>query len=137
MDRIAYQKLMPEVDDLNRPFWEGCCQGVLRVQRARGSGGHVFPPSSVDPKTLNDDLEWVDVSGKGVLWSWIVMHQRYFSAFQDELPYVVAFVALDEGPMMMSTLTGPIDSLACGQRLTVEFHSIDAEISIPKFRIAS
>ncbi len=137
MDRAAYQMLLPEIDDVNRLFWEGCRQGVLRLQRSRGSGGYVFPPSPVDPKTLNDDLEWVAVSGKGVLWSWIVMHQRYFSAFAEELPYIVAFVALDEGPMMMSTLTGPIEELACGQRLTVEFQSIDAEISVPKFRITS
>ena len=30
--------VLPQVDDLNRPFWDGCAAGELRLQRCAGCG---------------------------------------------------------------------------------------------------
>jgi uncharacterized OB-fold protein len=81
------------------------------------------------------DYQWVRVSGRGNVWSWIVMHQQYFKAFKDEIPYNVAFIQLEEGPLMMSTVVGvPTGALRCDMPVEVFFEDATEDISIPKFR---
>jgi uncharacterized OB-fold protein len=50
------------------------------------------------------------------MWSWIVMHRAYFPDAQAQLPYVIAFVELAEGPMVMARITGA--DLACDAAVT-------------------
>ena len=69
--------------------------------------------------------------------SWVVFHQKYYAGFADELPYSVALVRLDEGPLLMSNLVGvPNDALRIGQRVRVTFRDVDERISIPVFEPA-
>jgi uncharacterized OB-fold protein len=66
------------------------------------------------------------------------MWQRYFPAFEGDIPYVVAFVQLEEGPRLMATVTGcdPAD-LRCDMPLEAWFDDVTPEISLPKFRPAA
>ena len=42
--------LLPVDDDeLTQPFWEGCAQGELRMQRFTASGRYCWPPPSLSP----------------------------------------------------------------------------------------
>jgi uncharacterized OB-fold protein len=90
----------------------------------------------VCPRCLCEDFIWQKVSGRGRLWSWIIMHQRYFEAFDDELPYVVVLVELDEGPWMMSALDGDPANLRIDLPLEVVFERVDDDRAVPKFRAA-
>ena len=130
-----YSKPLPRITRLNRPLFEGTKQGELRLQRCVPCGHHWFPPSSHCPRCLSPEYEWAAVSGRGRLWSWIVMHQRYFPSFEADLPYVVAFVQLDEGPFLMSTVVDiPDEGLRCDLPVHVVFEDATDEIAIPKFR---
>lgn len=63
------------------------------------------------------------------------MHRRYFADFAP--PYVVAFVQLEEGPMLMSTLAAADErTLACDMPLVAFFERLSADISLLKFRVA-
>ena len=71
--------------------------------------------------------------GKGRLWSWIIMHRRYIKEFDP--PYLVGFVELDEGPMLVRTIVGARpEQLVCDLPLEVVFEPATAEMSIVKFR---
>ena len=130
-----YAKPLPTLTKLNRPYFEGAKQGELRLQRCRPNGHHWFPPSTNCPRCLSTDVEWVRVSGRGRVWSWIVMHQRYFKAFEADLPYNVAFIQLEEGPFLMSTLVDVAgDEIRCDLPVEVTFEDATDEIAIPKFR---
>jgi len=134
-DTRLYTKPLPKLTRLNRPYFEGAAEGQLRLQRCAACGEHFFPPSTNCPACLSTDVPWVEVSGRGRVWSWIVMHQRYFKAFEDELPYNVAFVKLDEGPFLMSTVVGiPHDRIRCDLPVEATFEQATDEISILKFR---
>ena len=55
--------LLPVDDDeLTQPFWEGCAQGELRMQRFTASGRYCWPPRPMDPVSRTLDYEWVPVS---------------------------------------------------------------------------
>jgi hypothetical protein len=136
MNLEAYRQLLPAISDANRPFWEGCLAGELRLQACSSCGHRRFPDSPICPRCLSHDFEWQPHSGRGRLWSWIVMHQRYLEAFADELPYVVVLVELEDGPWMISALDGDAEALRIDQRLEVLFSPVDAERAIPKFRVS-
>jgi uncharacterized OB-fold protein len=133
-DVSAYTKPLPPITKLNAPFWEGTTQGELRLQTCNECGHQWYPPSTHCPNCLSRDYAWKAVSGRGKVWSWVVFHQRYFKAFEDELPYNVTLIELDEGVMMMSTLRGIEDKdVHCDLPVRVEFEKATDEQSVPYF----
>jgi uncharacterized OB-fold protein len=133
----AEQKPVPELTELNRPFFDAAAHGRLSIQRCVDCGHAWFPPARHCPTCLSDRVEWIDASGRATLWSWIRMHQKYFAGFADELPYLVGYVQLDEGPFMMSSIVdADPDALACDLALTVVFEKAWNGLVLPKFRPA-
>jgi uncharacterized OB-fold protein len=50
-------------------------------------------------------VEWVEASGRGAVYSFTVSH-RGPGPWADHVPYVVAYVELDEGPRVLTNLVG-------------------------------
>ena len=92
---------LPDLDDpIMRPFWDGCRDGELRVQRFKESGEYVWPPRPMDPRTRSLDYEWVPMSGRGKVWSFVIPHPPLLPAYTDFAPYNVIVVELDEDPKL-------------------------------------
>ena len=135
MAENAYAKPLPRINRLSRPFWEGARRHELLLQRCTACGRHRFPPSERCPRCLEAGTEWVRASGRGKVWSWIRMWQSYFPAFDAERPYIVAYIELDEGPRLMSTLVDcSPDEITCDMLVEVVFDDVTDEVSLPKFR---
>jgi hypothetical protein len=130
-----YLKPLPTLNKDNRPFWEGCKEGKLRMQRC-GACAHIrFPINTVCPRCLSPDFSWQDLSGRGTVFSYIVFYQVYNKAFAQDVPYNVALVQLEEGPRMYSNVVGvPNDAVKVGDALEVVFDAVTPEITIPRFR---
>jgi len=133
-----YTKPLPRPNKLSQPYWDGAKQHELRLQRCSDCGAWRFPPSERCAKCLGKNYEGTAASGRGRVWSWIVMWQRYFPAFEPEIPYNIAYVELDEGPRLMTNLVG-IDGAAiyCDMPVEAVFEDVTPEISLPKFRPVS
>ena len=128
-----YGKPLPDITDENRPFWEGCKRHELLVQKCSGCGymRHVGPAC---PQCLSAEHEWVPASGKGKVYTWIVVHQRYNRAFEDDLPYNVCIVELDEGPRIYTTVIGlDNEDIKAGMDVAVVWDDVTDEITLPKF----
>ena len=129
-----YQKPTPEINDENRAFWEGCRQGEVRVQKCSNCG-HIRHLSPACPQCLKAEHEWVAASGRGTVYSWIVVHQRYNRAFEEDLPYNVTIVELDEGPRMVTSLVDVENQdIKAGTPVEVVFDRVTEEITLPKFK---
>jgi uncharacterized OB-fold protein len=75
------------------------------------------------------------VSGYARLWSWVVFHRQYFKDFP--APYLVAYVKLDTGAMLMSTLVNvAIEDLRCDMPLRAVFERLPNDLHILKFEPA-
>ena len=73
--------------------------------------------------------------GRGKIFSYVVYHQPFHPAFKDELPYVVAVIALEEGPHILSNIVDcSHDVLRCGMEVCITWEDVSKEISLPKFR---
>jgi len=133
----AYRKPLPRIDHVSRPYWEFCRRHEFRLQRCSACGAVRYPPKEQCPSCLSPEATWEPMSGKGTVWSWIEMHQPYFQGFRDDLPYVVLFVHLAEGPLMMANL---VDSdraqLRCDAPVEVRFIDATDEVSLPQFRLS-
>jgi uncharacterized OB-fold protein len=88
--------LLPFVDEDAAPFWEGTLRGELRVQRCTATGRLLFPPRALSPFEPRAPLEWVTLSGRGSVWSFVVPHPPLLPAFAALAPYNVVVVALEE-----------------------------------------
>ena len=135
MTETPYAKPLPKINRLSRPFWEGARRHTLLLQRCVDCRDFRFPPSERCPACLSAAVEWVPASGRGTVWSWIRMWQRYYPAFDAERPYVVAYVELEEGPRLMTTLVDCApEEIHCDMPVEVVFDDVTDEISLPKFR---
>ncbi|MFN4099825.1 MAG: Zn-ribbon domain-containing OB-fold protein [Pararhodobacter sp.] len=133
----AYTKPLPTLDDVNRPFWDACREGRLALQKCRSCAHLRYPVSHVCPECLSYESDWTTVSGKGEVFSYIVFHQVYNEAFAQDVPYNVAIIQLDEGPRMISNVTGVAnDAVKVGDRVEVVFDPVTDEITIPRFKPA-
>lgn len=126
--------VLPVVDDVNRPFWDGCREGVLRLQRCGGCDRLRYPISTVCPHCTSCTVEWEAVSGSGTVYSFAVFRHAYNDAWRERVPYVVALVELAEGPTMISNIVGvAAEEVHVGQAVSVVFDAVTPEISLPQF----
>ena len=90
--------------------------GKLMIQRSRSSGRHVFYPRIAEPGTGARDLEWVEASGRGTVYSTTVIRKK-----PPEPCYNVALIDLEEGPRMMSRVEGvPAETVTIGLQVTAK-----------------
>jgi len=76
-------------------------EGRFMLQRSRGRGAFVFYPRVAEPTTGATDLEWVEASGDGAVYSTTVVRQK-----PPACDYNVALIDLAEGVRMMSRVVG-------------------------------
>ena len=132
---MAWDKPLPHVTALARPFWEGTRRHELCLQRCRVCGTFQFPPQVLCRGCLSEDVEWTASSGKATVYSFVVQHRPATPAFTDDLPYVVAVVELAEGPLMLTNIVGcPPDEVRVGMPVEVSFLEATAEITLYPFR---
>lgn len=132
-----YRKPIPVASIESKPYWEGLRQHRLMTPRCESCGRHWFPPSRLCPHCGSDRSAWADVSGRGKVYSFVIYHRVYHPGFADETPYVVAVIELDEGPRMISNVTGVApDAVVCNMTVQVSFEDITETATIPKFRPA-
>jgi uncharacterized OB-fold protein len=89
----------PEDEDA-KPFWEGTARGELLVQKCSACGRRRIPPRPMCPDCRSLANEWVALSGKGRVWSFVVPHPPLLPAYAELAPYNVIAVELDEDPSL-------------------------------------
>jgi len=98
---------VPVPDSDSAPFWEGCREHKLLIQKCSDCGTLRFPARRHCAECGSDASEWTEVSGTGKVFSWIVVnHPVPREVFGAEVPYVVALIELDEGVRMPSNIVG-------------------------------
>jgi uncharacterized OB-fold protein len=133
MTAIDPARPLPRPTPETAHFWEGTAVGELRLQRCRGCAATYFPPQPFCPGCGDDDVEVVQASGQGTLYSYVVTHRAApgFTA-----PYVIAVVELAEGPRLLTNLVGVEanpDVLPIDLPVEVVFEP-RGEVTLPMFR---
>ncbi len=136
----AQEKPRPLIDGLTRPFWEASREHRLIIQRCQDCRYFNHPPRSVCDACHSVALAFEPVRGRGTIYSFSVMYQPNVPGFGDELPYLNILVELEEQPqlLMVSNLPGTHrEQVRIGGKVEVYFKDIDAELTLPKFRLVA
>lgn len=128
-------KPVPVPTKETQPYWDGCKQHELRVQKCAACGHHQFYPRLYCTTCMSDRVEWVKTSGRAKILSYTIIYRPVTQAFAGNVPYVVAMVTLDEGPQMMTNIVGcEPEKVHIGMPVQVMFDDWTEEISVPKFK---
>lgn len=132
---FAIEKPLPRPSEDSAPFWAAAHKGELCMQKC-GDCGHVrFPPAVLCAVCLSENAAWVNLSGRGVVFSWIVVHQSQHPAFNGDTPYNVAIVELEEGPRLHTRIVSCAnDEISIGMPVEVAFDRVNDEVSLVTFK---
>ena len=86
------------------------------------------------PACGSRNVEWFTASGRATLYSYVINH-RPAPGFEDETPYAIAVVELEEGPRMMTNIVGlpaTPEALELDMPLQVRFEP-RGDVSLPVF----
>ena len=134
-ETTAYKKPIPHVDEESKGYWEACRRHELVLQRCSACRTLRYYPRAVCPECMSSEVAWERMSGRGTVYTFTATYQNQSPGFRDELPYVLAYVTLDEGVQMLSNIVGcPADQVKIGMPVEVTFEDVNDHIAIPRFR---
>ena len=119
-------------------YWQCALEGRLKIQYCPACARHQFYPRRFCTQCLSDQIEWVQASGRGRVYTYTVCHVAAHPAFESRVPYAIGMIELDEGVRMLAGIVGSdFEHLAIGAPVEVCFESISDEIALPMFRLTA
>ncbi|GAB3269668.1 bifunctional MaoC family dehydratase N-terminal/OB-fold nucleic acid binding domain-containing protein [Parahaliea aestuarii] len=129
----AVRRMRPVRNQDTKFFWEGVEAGELRVQRCEGCHTLRHPPSPACPHCQSLDWAPQAVSGRGQVYSFVVMHYPEIPPF--DYPNLIALVELEEGTRLVSNLVGVSrHEVRIGMPVQVEFAEVEPGFHLHRFR---
>ena len=130
-----YLKPVPIPDHVTGKFWEAAKQHKLLIQRCLECGVRQSLPQPYCRCCLSENIEWSEASGRGRIYSYTITHRPPSLTFEEEVPYTVALVELEEGVRLMSNIVDiKPENVNVGMTVEVVFDDISPTISLPRFR---
>lgn len=126
-------------DPWTEPYWLATREHRLTVPRCVNCGTFRFPPGPFCHECQHQEVEHVEVSGKGTVYTFTIARHAVVPSLADSVPYAVAVIEVDDAPgirMIASIVESDIETLEIGSRVEVVWDDIDAEVTIPRFRLA-
>lgn len=131
--KAAFAHPRPAITHDNAHYWEGIARRELLIQKCSHCGQLRHPPGPACPACHSLEWETVKASGKGVLHSFVVVHQPRVPSLNYPLP--VLLVELEEGVRLIANAIDLTpDDLTIGMPLTLDFIEIEPGYLLPAFR---
>lgn len=130
--------VFPELD--TQAYWEATKQDKLIYQKCNACGSVVFTPRSHCTNCGSNDLQTLESKGEGTVYTYSVIRQNRQPAFAEMGAYSIAYIDLDEGFRVLSSVVGvadPTKDISVGMRVKVDFEKQDSsDYKVPVFRPA-
>jgi len=113
-------------------MWRSVSLRAMELPYCPDCSRAVYPPAPCCPHCLRFELPWRALSGRGRILSWTRFHRTYLPAYP--APYTVIAVALDEGAVMISNLSGtePAPGAWIGHRVRMCYEPAGGRL-LPRF----
>ncbi len=126
-------------DALTKPFWEAANEERLVIQNCTACERLQHPPAPRCAQCGTDEhLEWTEMSGRGTIYNYCVIHDCPVRLLQDDQPFNVAVVMLAEDPgiQMYAHLPGtPADEVPVHAEVEVIFEATANGQKVPEWRV--
>lgn len=135
MEEIAIRPC-PDVRGIGKKYWASGYDGTLSILQCQTCQNTHWYPRSYCPHCGAETLQWIACSGKGVIHTFTVARQSGHKYFKTKVPYVIAMVALAEGPLLMTNIVDcDVEAVSVGAPVSVTFENIADNVSIPLFKL--
>ena len=127
-----------EPDELTRPFWDAANEERLVIQKCLPCDQLQHPPVRHCPDCGESNLDWVEVSGRGHIYNYGVVHDGPVRLLQEQQPFNVAVITLDDDPgiQMYSHLPGTLeDEVPIKGAVEVIFEAAANGQKVPEWRV--
>jgi uncharacterized OB-fold protein len=131
-------RFVPVPTPETKMYWDQAALGELWLPRCGSCGQAVFYPRSFCPHCDRADLTWFRASGRGVVESFVINHTPA-PGYEQEAPYVIALIMLEEGVRLTSNLLGVAqvpEAVRIGMPVEVTFEQRGG-IALPQFRVVT
>lgn len=119
-----HEDLLPEVLDRDtEPFWLAAREHRLTYPTCDDCHRVVFYPRAHCPHCLSTRLTWHESRGEGTVYTFSVVRTSRDPRFADRVPYIVAWIDLDEGFRMMSNVVADPDTVRVGDRVRLTWRT--------------
>ncbi|SDK62607.1 Zn-ribbon domain-containing OB-fold protein [Natronorubrum texcoconense] len=124
---------VPEPNPETERYWAAAASGELLVRECLDCGLVYHYPRSLCPDCFSENVEWREASGGGEVYSYSIA--RAISGWPEaDLPLVLAYVELDDGPRLMTNVDADPEDVEIGTRVDVRFVDTDAsDVAVPVF----
>jgi len=126
-------------DQFTAPFWSAANESKLVIQNCSKCDRLQHPPAQECGQCKGgDNLEWKEMSGKGRIYNYGVVHDCPIRLLQDDQPFNVAVIMLDDDPgiQMYSHLPGtPVDEVPVGAEVEVVFEETTNGQKVPEWKV--
>ncbi|TIC79785.1 bifunctional MaoC family dehydratase N-terminal/OB-fold nucleic acid binding domain-containing protein [Crenobacter intestini] len=124
---------LPGVSDDNRFFWDGLKERKLKIQRCTACNTLRHPPGPACPDCHSLASDSVEVSGRGRIYSYSVVHHPTLPGVPQPNP--VGLIELAEGVRVVAGLVDVDPAhIEIGREVEVDFLECADELVIPVFR---
>lgn len=122
---------LPQPTQFTKSFWDACQERKLVARACLDCDFLFLPGGPVCPKCWSQKLGVQPLSGAGEVFSFTVYRRTYHPAMP--APYVVALIALEEGPRLISNIIDcSPEEVRIGMPVQVRFESEEG-ILLPRF----
>ena len=143
--------IVPDNDSEWKEFYEHARAHKLVVRKCKACGLMRYPALHACPWCMDLAWTWQELSGKGTIYSYEVVHHAIQPWFKDATPYVTVLVEMDEqrgaptadeGLRIIANLVKPDLSfedpakVAIGKRVRVVFQDLADHMALPQFTLS-
>ena len=133
---------VPEVSDLDRPFWDAVQQDKLLLQKCLDCNQLQFFPRPICVQCYSSNLDWHQASGLGKVYTYSPVYASPHPAVQKHIettgmPTIFSIIELDEGLRIISEIVGcSPDEVKLGARVKLVCEEAQGtNFKLPKFSL--
>ena len=124
-------------DRFTEPFWQAATEHRLVCARCVSCGTFRMPPAPRCHECQAADVDYVDLPGTGIVYSFTVIHKAVIPTLGESVPYAVAVVELDGAPgtrLVTNLVDIEIEEISIGMRVEVAWDDVAPDVTLPRFR---
>lgn len=127
----AAPRPQPDADSL--PYWHALRDHRVTVQRCEECGRAQLYFRALCKHCHSNRIKIEESSGSGTIYSFTVVHRVGNPVLNEQTPYVLAIVELEEGPRVVTRIQAQPGEVAIGNDVVAAFHDIDEDTTLLYF----
>lgn len=124
----------PAVTEETAPFWDAAREGRLVVEQCAACGTASFPARGICRACRNRDMVPLEITSRGVVYSYTVNHQRWRADL--DVPFAIVLVEFPDHPgVRVAGRVRGVDpeDVRIGMEVDVGFEAGTDDFMIPSF----